>query len=87
MPPTKRLSPIPENGEYKKNDDKGVSGKGKSGRRTRTPSISITPGKHGNKNTENVLQEEERLTEEDADKYLDTYVRKYLDRCYRNGSI
>lgn len=50
MPPTKRLSPIPENGEYKKNDDKGVSGKDKSGRRTRTPSIIITPGKHG-KNT------------------------------------
>ena len=51
MPPTKRLSPIPENEEYKKNDDKGVSGKGKSGRRTRTPSIIITHGKNGNKNT------------------------------------
>ena len=51
MPPTKRLSPIPENEEYKKNDDKGVSGKSKSGRRVRMPSISITPGKHGSKNT------------------------------------
>ena len=48
---SKRLSPIPENGEYKKNDDKGVPGKSKSGRRLRTPSISITPGEHGSKNT------------------------------------
>ena len=39
------------------------------------------------KTQSDVLAEEERLTEEDADKYLDTYVRKYLDRCYRNGSI
>ena len=43
MPPTKRLSPIPENGEYKKNANKGVPVKGKSGRRTRMPPISITP--------------------------------------------
>lgn len=34
---SKRLSPIPENGEYKKNADEGVPGKSKSGRRLRTP--------------------------------------------------
>lgn len=44
---SKRLSPIPENGEYKKNDDKGVPLKPRS----RRPSISVTPGKNGSKNT------------------------------------
>ena len=51
MPSKKKLSPIPENGEYNKNADEGVPGKSKSGRRLRTPSIIITPGKNGSKNT------------------------------------
>ncbi len=46
----KKLSPIPEDKEYKKDTDKGVPGKSKSGRRVRTPSITVTPNGNGSKN-------------------------------------
>lgn len=44
----KRLSPIPEYKEYEKKDkEKGVPGKSKSGRRMRTPSLSVSIDKTG----------------------------------------